>query len=386
VHTPEQPSSLLSELPHEARILIVRLRSIGDIVLLTPALRALKQWRPDLRVTVLAESRFRELLEMIPDADEAVTLGTASGSGGDASRFRVLRTVRQRRFQLCLNLHGGPTSAFLTALSGAPRRAGFAHFRMRQIYNLLIPDARTILHQERIHTAEHQASAFFWMGLPQRALPRSRLVVRQGDNDWWEAQRVLLDLPADRPYTVLHPTALYPTKQWAPEHFARLGQDLEQTAGVTPLYTAGPGESKTLDSVEHENRTSIRRLEGATLGQLAAALAGARIFVGNDSGPAHMSQALGVPTAVIFGSSSSVIWGPWPPEERGRRTAVVQNLFDCNPCPGDRCYRYERPECILSVTFDQVREAVGNLLKATGAASEAPPEPTPGSPARPDPG
>ncbi len=363
MNPPEPPSCLLSDLPHEARILIVRLRSIGDIILLTPALQALKEWRRDLRITVLVESRFRELLEMIPDVDEALTLGDQPGN--DGSGLQVTRAVRRQRFQLCLNLHGGPTSSLLTALSGARWKAGFAHFRMRRIYNLLIPDARTILHQPRIHTAEHQASAFFWMGMPQRSLPRARLAVQPEDKDWWEAERVLLDLPVERPYGVLHPAALYPTKQWAPEKFARLGQYLDQQAGVTPLFVVGPGESETLDAVERARQAPVRRLEGATLGQLAAALSGARLLVGNDSGPAHMSQALEVPTAVIFGSSSSAIWGPWPIEERGRRAWVVQNPFDCNPCPGDRCYRYDRPQCILSVTFDQVREAVENLLSTT---------------------
>jgi len=65
---------------------------------------------------------------------------------------------------------------------------------------------------------------------------------------------------------------------------------------------------------------------------------------------------------VIFGSSSSPIWGPWPPPGSNRSTRVVQNPFHCNPCPGDRCYQFARPECILSVTFEQVRDAVEEAL------------------------
>ena len=114
----------------------------------------------------------------------------------------------------------------------------------------------------------------------------------------------------------------------------------------------------------------IVRLEGASLGEFAAALDGARIFIGNDSGPAHMAAALGRPVVVIFASSSSVIWGPWPLTTAGVSSRIVQNHFDCNPCPGDRCYQFARPECILSVTFEQVRSAVQEVLRSTAAGPQ----------------
>jgi ADP-heptose:LPS heptosyltransferase len=103
-------------------------------------------------------------------------------------------------------------------------------------------------------------------------------------------------------------------------------------------------------------------LQGVSLAQFAAALAGTRLFVGNDSGPAHMAAALARPVVVIFGSSSSPIWGPWPRQGSNSSARVVQNPFNCNPCPGDRCYQFARPECILSVTFEQVKNAVDEVL------------------------
>jgi ADP-heptose:LPS heptosyltransferase len=109
-------------------------------------------------------------------------------------------------------------------------------------------------------------------------------------------------------------------------------------------------------------------LESERLGQLAAALAEARLFVGNDSGPAHMAAALSRPLVVVFGSSSSTIWGPWPPQAPSPPSQVVQNFYECNPCPGDRCYRFERPECILSVSVGQVRSAVETVLAKSARA------------------
>jgi ADP-heptose:LPS heptosyltransferase len=360
---------LLPSLPSQARILIIRLRSIGDIVLLTPTLCLLKGWRPDLRISVLIEPRFRELLEGIPHIEEILAPGGGAGLRKIVSRWHAMREIRRREFALCVDLHGGPTSRLLARTSGARCKAGFAHFRARGLYDVLIPDARVILGQPFIHTAEHQASAFFYLGLPRKEVPRPKLVVSASHEVWWKEKRASFGIPPDRDYALIHPTALFPTKQWAPEKFAHLGIYLKREAGLEVVYSCGPGENAVLDAVGQAAGFPIRHLEGASLGQFAAALAGARIFIGNDSGPAHMASALGRPVVVIFGSSSSVIWGPWPRSGSDPPALVVQNPFDCNPCPGDRCYRYERPECILSITFEQVRSAVDVVLSRSAQPS-----------------
>ena len=366
--------SLLPALPTGARILVVRLRSIGDIVLLTPALQLLKEWRPDLRITAVVESRFRELLENNPDVEEIMSPGEGHGWRKIESRLRAVREIRRRKFSLCVNLHGGPASVFLTRWSRAACKVGFHHYRARGIYNVLVPDAKLILDQTTVHTAELQAAAFFHLGLPRRTIPGARLVVTPHHQAQWEEKSAALGIPKNQDYALLHPTALYATKQWAPQNFARLGNYLQREKGLLPLYSCGPGETAVLDAVERASGVAILRFEGAKLGEFTAALAGARLFLGNDSGPAHMAQALQRPTVVIFGSSSSVIWGPWPrsaslapmPGEGAMSVArVVQNFYDCNPCPGDRCYRFERPECILSVGFEQVQTAVEEVLKSS---------------------
>ena len=140
-------ASLLPDLPAGARILILRLRSIGDIILLTPTLRLLKEWRPDLRISVMVESRFRDLLQGNPAVEEILIPGEGSGARNLLSRLAVIRELRRRGFSLCVNLHGGPTSRLFARWSAAPWRVGFAHYRGASLYNILVPDARTILNQ-----------------------------------------------------------------------------------------------------------------------------------------------------------------------------------------------------------------------------------------------
>ena len=354
------PESVLPSLPPGARILIIRLRSIGDIILLTPALSLLKEWRPDLHVTVMVEGRFRELLENNPHVDAILEMNRTSGLAQLGARVATIRHIRRGDYALCMNLHGGPTSATITSWSGARWKAAFGHFRRKKVYDFLVPDPRTILEKEMIHTAEHQASAFYHLGLPRKEIPAAQIHLTDADRDWWMRKRASLGLTG-KPYVVIHPTALFDTKQWAPEHFAALGTRLEKRFAI--VYSCGPGESHVLDAVEKAAGEKLSRLEGTGLRHFAAALAGARLFIGNDSGPAHMAAAVGIPGVVIFSSSSSTIWAPWRPRAPWR---IVQNPFDCNPCPGDRCYQFDRPECILSVTFEQVHSAVEAVLAASG--------------------
>ena len=137
------PASLLPDLPLRSRILVIRLRSIGDIVLLTPALHLLRGWRPDLFVSVLVERRFRELLEGNTDVDEILSPG--EGSLKAASRLSAALGLRRKKFAVCLNLHGGPTSRLLTRMCGARIKVGFEHFRSAGHCQILVPDARIIL-------------------------------------------------------------------------------------------------------------------------------------------------------------------------------------------------------------------------------------------------
>jgi len=304
------PGSLLADLPERSRILIIRLRSIGDIVLLTPALHLLKSWRPDFIISVLVEARFRELLEGNPDVDEILFPG--EGPIKIASRLGAALALRRKKFAVCVNLHGGPTSRFLAKASGTRTSVGFAHFRSPQQYQILVPDARLVLDQPSLHTAEHQACAFFYLGLPRQEIPRARIFVRGEHKAWWNERRENLGLAPGQDYAMVHPTALYATKQWSAEKFAQLAVALEQEMRLKPVFSCGPGEDAVLDAVQNASSSAICRLDNSGLGQLAAAFSGARLFVGNDSGPAHIAAALARPLVVIFGSSSSAIWGPWP--------------------------------------------------------------------------
>jgi heptosyltransferase-2 len=101
-------------------------------------------------------------------------------------------------------------------------------------------------------------------------------------------------------------------------------------------------------------------VQGISVAELVWAIQGARLFLGNDSGPTHIAAALNVPIVVLFGSSDSQIWFPWTTSSPYR---IVQNKFACNPCRSDRCRVYGEPRCILSITPEQVEAAVATQLR-----------------------
>ena len=145
------------------------------------------------------------------------------------------------------------------------------------------------------------------------------------------------------------------TKRWEAGRFAAVARQLA-SRNLTIVVTAGPGEeSYALEVAQRIEGTVI--LLGLSIPELGELIRGARIYLGNDSGPMHLAAAVGTPAVAVWGSSDSRRWRPWGVEHR-----VVQNPFECNPCPGYRCLVANSPLCIESVTVDQVHAAVEEVL------------------------
>ena len=145
------------------------------------------------------------------------------------------------------------------------------------------------------------------------------------------------------------------TKRWEAGRFAQFALSL-QGLGLTPVLVSGPGEEGTVAEVARD-MPSPRLVLGLRIPELAELIRGAKLYAGNDSGPMHLAAAVGTPIVALWGSSDSRRWRPW-----GVPHAVVQNPFECNPCPGYRCLVASTPLCIQSVTVDQAVAAAKHVL------------------------
>ena len=270
--------TVLDQLPEGARGAVIRLRSLGDCVLTTPALALLKGARPDLKIGVAVEERFHAVFEGNP-AISQILAATWSA-------------IRHWKPELSINLHGGTRSQWMTALSGAKWRAGFANHNTTLAYNIKIPRAQKVLGVQRtVHTAEHMASAFIALGVPLQDVPRAQLFAPEA--------------PVAARYAVIHPFASAPEKQWRAERFCEVARYLELW-NIKPVFLAGPKDDVT--------PFKAHQVVQGSLNSAKALLSKAAVFVGNDSGPAHMAAAFGVASVVLFGPSNHAIWGPWQTE------------------------------------------------------------------------
>ena len=320
-------------------------------MLLTPAIAALHSWRPDLRIAVLVEAAWRAVLESNPAISEILIARGFAATAWD---------LRRRKFPAVFNQHGGPTSAFLTAASGAAARVCWKGKQFGFLYNVLAADAVEFYGTLQVHTVEQRMTQFYCTGLPRGPIPRAEVFPHA---DALEKIAEILHgkgIASREPYAVIQPGGRYFTKRWAVEHFAELARWLAESRGIRPVVILGPGEREIASAIDERFKGGAIVLDSLDLRLLIALIAGARIFVGNDAGPAHLASAAGTPAAIIFGSSSSVHWRPWKVAHR-----VVQNDFPCNPCKGDRCYAFDEPRCILSVTLEQARDACESLLTET---------------------
>jgi predicted lipopolysaccharide heptosyltransferase III len=335
------------------RVLIVRLRSIGDTVLSTPSLFALKRFLPDASVDILLEDWVAPVLDGFPHVDNIITLERKSTS----ARARVARRLRADRYDVVYNLHGGTTATLLTRATGARHRVGYGTYQYARLHNELSPSSSALWGQDKTHSVEQQLALLGWTGVPVSDRPRTQLAVTEA-----AAGNVTGRLQAagltEIPYAVIHPAAAFATKQWAPEKFGRVADELaRQGLGVVVITT--PEETHIVDDLRRSSAAPIVAFRDLSLPEITALLARARFFVGNDSGIAHIAAAVETPAVVIFGSSNIAHWRPWA----NAAAEVVYEEMECQPCHGYFCEKFDEPECIKRVPFERVMAATERVLR-----------------------
>jgi lipopolysaccharide heptosyltransferase II len=344
------------------RVLVVRLRSIGDTVLATPTLHALRRFLPRARIDLLLEDWVAPLLEGTTDADRIIRLEGRS----TLARLRVARELRAARYDVAFNLHGGSTAALLTRASGARRRVGYRSYRYSFLHTDLAPAATALWQTEKTHSAEQQLALAGWTGVPVSDRPLARLPANAAASDSInlkllrarDADGQPLPIADGQPFALLHPAAAFASKTWATENFARVAEELS-ARGLAVVALAASSETEIVERLVKETRAPVLSLTDLTLPEVTALVARARLFVGNDSGIAHIASALRVPSVVVFGSSNVAHWRPWTqaPAE------VVRDEMPCAPCPGYTCSEFDAPECIRRVTVERVASAIERVLE-----------------------
>jgi lipopolysaccharide heptosyltransferase II len=338
------------------RILIVRLRSIGDTVLSTPTLIALKRFLPESKIEILLEDWVAPVLEGFDAVDDVIRI-----SGDDwKSRLKIARELRARKYDLAINLHGGTTATFFTRASGAKMRVGYQTYQYSFLYTHLLSSSKDFWKAEQTHSAEQQLALAGFLGVPVEDRPKSRLAILETDARMVEskvrhAQSVIRNQFTE--FALIHPTAAFATKEWPTENFAQIAEYL-YARNILPVAIAAKHERAVLEDLKKSSRFPVVTFDDLPLPEITALASQAQIFVGNDSGIAHIAAAVNCPSVVIFGSSNRNHWRPWTaaPNE------IVYEEFPCQPCAGYTCEVFGEPKCILSVTKESVISAINQVM------------------------
>ena len=335
------------------RVLVVRLRSIGDTVLATPSLHALRRFLPDAQIDVLLESWVAPVLEGFDALDNIITVER----GSTASRARAVKRLRAAHYDVAYNLHGGTTATLLTRASGARHRVGYSSYQYSRLFNHAAPPATRIWGQAKTHSVEQQLALLGWTGVPVSDRPATRLAVTEKAAASVSEKLRAAGVDEAQPIALVHPAAAFDTKQWATENFARVIENLA-ARGFECVAISAPNEKQVVADLLENSKARLAAFTDLQLPEVTALAARARLFVGNDSGIAHIAAAVSAPSVVIFGSSNVAHWRPWTqaPSE------VVREELPCQPCPGYSCAEFDAPECIRRVKVESVTKAIERVL------------------------
>jgi ADP-heptose:LPS heptosyltransferase len=335
-------------------ILISRLRFMGDVILTTPLLAALRQRFPHVQIGYLLEKPFDQLLEGHPYVDEIFALQR----GDDRNQLALIQAMRRRKWDVAIDLFGNPRSALLLYLSGAHWRIG-GNFRGRRLlYTHRIADAG-----RRMTAIEFHLRYLAPLGINAQA-PPTHIAITQAE--LVQARRYLETRGYDltRPIIGIHPGATWPAKRWFPERFAALATRLVNE-NQQLLFTMGPGEEDIIARIFSAVPQDVAKPEILPLRRLAALLAQLEVFVSNDCGPLHLAPAVGTKTVGIFGPGEPDIWFPYDPAFGHR---LVYHALDCSLCHRDLC-----PDmaCMRSISVDDVHRQICSALTAAGTKKAA---------------
>ncbi|HEX8706962.1 MAG TPA: glycosyltransferase family 9 protein, partial [Pyrinomonadaceae bacterium] len=234
------------------RVLVVRLRSIGDTVLATPSLLALRRFLPAARIDVLLESWVAPVLEGFTEVDNVITVER----GSTAARARVARTLRSVRYDVAYNLHGGTTATLLVRATGARHRVGYGNYQYSRLLNHVAPPATELWGTEKTHSVEQQLGLLGWTGVPVSDRPRTRLAVTEQARASVSDRLRAAHLDEARPLALIHPAAAFDTKQWAAANFARVAEEVYRR-GLLPVAVAAPGEKMVLADVLEQSSAPV---------------------------------------------------------------------------------------------------------------------------------
>jgi lipopolysaccharide heptosyltransferase II len=349
-------------------ILCVRLDTIGDVIMTTPALWALKTGLPDRRITLMTSSAGAAIAPLIPDLDDLIVYDSpwlkATAPRHDSQpEYAMIEQLRQAQFDAAVIFtvysQNPLPSAFLCYMAGIPLRLAHCHENPYQLLTDWIKDPEP--DQQIRHEVQRQLDLVASVGCCLSD-PRMRLQVPPAAIEQVQQQLVTIGINPHQPWVVIHPGATAASRRYPPEHFAVAARRLVD-AGMQVVFTGTLPETELVESIRLQMATpSFSLVDRLSLTQLTALLSLAPLLISNNTGPVHIAAAMGTPVVDLYALTNPQ-HTPWAVPNRV--------LFHDVPCR--ICYKSICPEghhhCLQLVEPDRVVQAAWELLNTTSSGT-----------------
>ena len=348
------------------RILVVDLDNIGDLLLATPAIRALRRCFPDATLDALVTDYAAPALRGNPHVDGILTCDKGIGGTSLWERAALAWRISRRRYDLgvILEAHWGYAgfASLLLALASVPRRIGRDLGKHRSLLTAAVPVRQ-----------QHWIETYLEVAGLAGAKPdgdRMDFPISPGDEEAYAGWCRERGLAGTAPIVLLPGGTMHTiSRRWSADGFAAVGEALARSSGAPVVVIGGPADVALAETVVARMGVPAHSAAGAlSLGATGALLRKSRIFITNDSGPLHIAAAVGTPTVVILGPTDPLVFGP-----RGIPHEIVRVPLPCSPCirVGDfpPCPINPRELCLRSVTPTMVLQAAERLLVRTAGPS-----------------
>jgi lipopolysaccharide heptosyltransferase I len=348
------------------RVLFVKLGSIGDVVHTLPSLAAVRRALPSAEISWVVEPGAAEILRDNPLLNRLIEVDTKALRRGPVSGETLLaprqqlRRLRASSFDTALDFQGLLKSAFISRLSGAKLRYGFAREALREPASRFLL-TKTIPVPLTSHViVKNLTLAAGALGIPVPTNPDEfEFPIATNSAHEAEADSAIRDFQTD--FAILNPGGGWPTKLWSPERFGALSDELWTQFGLTSVVTYGPGERELAEQVVGSARLGRAHSRDLSLKGFYALATRASIYVGGDTGPTHLAVAARAPVVALFGPTEW--WRNGSP--RSLDICVERNDIDCRvDCHRRACSKW----ICMDIEVERVVSAVGERLKRARAA------------------
>ncbi|MFQ5431058.1 MAG: putative lipopolysaccharide heptosyltransferase III [Nitrospinota bacterium] len=347
------------------KILVLRYRSIGDIILSFPTIETLKETYPKARIDMLIDERLADICYAHPHVNYLLLHKSTRGKSGNLSlvmqSLKFIYKIRKQKYDMVVDLHSGPRSSILTLLSGARYRIGsLMRKRHKLFYNLYAEPGG----DRKMHTVNVMLKAI--SPLKPKRLAKKSLFLRYSDEDSLYVKNFLekYDVTEKETVVMVHPGARVDIKRLPAQRMGEIVNWMTSELGVKVIYAGKDSDLPAIaDIVSYSGKPGLMATN-LTLGRLAALINSCNVFIGNDSGPMHMAAALDVPIVAFFGPSDPAVWSPW-----GARGKIVRcTPMDCMPCDQKGC-PYVGHHCMTKIKESDIKRAIVSALKMDYSAA-----------------